>query len=253
MQIWRVVEKGYYPKDVENLTSSEVIDQQLDANAMHMLETAMANEGVEHLRALPNAKAAWDYLLAMYDGNESAKRSRKSALQRQVDHFIMKDGESPEDVHRRLKALVVDMIDVGFKDCDDDWIKGKLLQTLIPYNQNMVQNVQTRADYQDLTPNDVVGSFVTMNMLKESSDDVIARVNGMKRVSLALKATSYEEESHDNGALSYVPSEKEKWESHNECLALAQHNWWKKGDFRSNATKNKGREVKGHGCRLEGG
>jgi len=81
-----------------------------------------------------------------------------------------------------------------------------------------------------------------MNMLKESSDDVIARVNGMKRVSLALKATSYEEESHDNGALSYVPSEKEKWESHNECLALAQHNWWKKGDFRSNATKNRGRE-----------
>lgn len=242
MQIWRVVEKGFYPKDLENLTSSEVIDQQLDANAMHMLENAMVNEGVEHIRALPNAKAAWDYILAMYDGNTSMQRSRKSALQRQVDHFIMKEGESPDDVHRRLKALVVDMIDVGFKDCDDDWIKGKLLQTLIPYNQNMVQNIQTRTDYMDLTPNDIVGCFVTMNMLKESSDDVLARVNGMKRVSLALKATPYEEESNDDGALTYVPSEKEKWQSHNECLALAQHNWWKKGDFRSNATKNKGRE-----------
>lgn len=104
----------------------------------------------------------------------------------------------------------------------------KALQTLIPYNQNMVQNIQTRTDYMDLTPNDVVGSFVTMNMLKESSDDVIARVNGMKRVSLALKATSYEDESNDDSALNYVPSEKEKWQSHNECLALAQHNWWKK-------------------------
>ena len=42
----------------------------------------------------------------------------------------MKDGEVPKDVYRRLKALVVDMIDVGFKDCDDDWFKGKISSNL---------------------------------------------------------------------------------------------------------------------------
>ena len=127
MQIWRIIERGYYPKDINNLTSSEIIDEQLNAHAMHMLEKAMVNEGVEHIRSLPNAKEGWDYLLAMYDGNVSMQRSKKTLLQRQVDHFIMKDGEVPEDVYRRLKALVVDMKDVGFKDCDDDWFKGKFL------------------------------------------------------------------------------------------------------------------------------
>ena len=145
----------------------------------------------------------------MYDGNVSMKRSKKTILQRQVDHFIMKDGELPEDVYRRLKALMVDMLDAGFKDCDDDWFKGKFLQTLIPYNENSVQNVQIRTDYLDLTPNDVLGHFVTANLMKQSSDDVVARTNGIKRVSLALKATSYEEEeSSDHDASTYVASEK---------------------------------------------
>ena len=85
--------------------------------------------------------------------------------------------------------------------------------------------------------------FVQMNMLKNSSEDTIARVNGTRRASLALKAISHEEEeSSDDGASTYEPSEKEKRKSHSECLALAGLNWWKKGDFRSNATKNKRKE-----------
>ena len=120
MEVWRIIDKGYYPKDEKNLSSSDLIDQQLDANAQHMLERAMVNEGVEHIRSLPNAKAAWDHLLDMYDGNVAIKRAKRITIKRHVDNFILKDGESPEDVHRRLKVLMVDMKDCGFKDCDDD-------------------------------------------------------------------------------------------------------------------------------------
>ena len=64
---------------------------------MHMLERAMENEGVEHIRSLPNAKEAWDYLLDMYDGNVAIKRSKKTTMQRQVHNFILKDEETPEE------------------------------------------------------------------------------------------------------------------------------------------------------------
>ena len=65
IEVWRIIDKGYYPKDEKNLSSSDLIDQQLDATSMHMLERAMVNEGVDHIRSLPNAKAAWDHLLDM--------------------------------------------------------------------------------------------------------------------------------------------------------------------------------------------
>ena len=103
----------------------------------------------------------------------------------------MKDGETPEEVNRRLKVLMVDMKDCGFKDCDDDWFKEKFLQTLVPHNDNMVMNMQEMADYLDLSPNDVFSIFVQMNILKKSSEDTIAHVNGTKRASLALKAISH--------------------------------------------------------------
>ena len=54
-----------------------------------MLEKAMVNEGVEHIRKTRNAKEAWEYLLAMFDGNVSMQRSKKSLLQLQVDQFFM--------------------------------------------------------------------------------------------------------------------------------------------------------------------
>src|SRR5664279_3604476 len=37
MQLWRVIEQGYSPKDSNNLTSSEIIDKKLNALAMNML------------------------------------------------------------------------------------------------------------------------------------------------------------------------------------------------------------------------
>ena len=200
-----------------------------------MCSSDLANEGVEHIRSLENAKEAWDHLIDMYDGNINIQGSKKFIMQRQVDNFIMKDGEIPEDMFRRLKALVVDMRDCGFKDCDEDWVKEKFLQALIPYNEHMVMNVQSRADFLDLSPSDVLGVFITMNTMKKSSEDTIARANGMKRASLALQATSQEETSDDD-ASTYVASEKEKRKSHSECLDLANHNWWMKGDYRSNAT-----------------
>ena len=54
----------------------------------------------------------------------------------------MKDGEILEDMFRRLRALMVDMRDCGFKDCDEDWIKEKFLWPLIPYIEHLVMNVQ---------------------------------------------------------------------------------------------------------------
>jgi alpha-galactosidase len=105
MQLWRVIKNGYSLSDPDNLTSSEIIDEQLNASAMHMLEKSMANEGVDHIRSIKTAKEAWDYIVDLYDGNTSMQRSKKAILQQQVDDFIMKDGESRKNSTRDSNLL----------------------------------------------------------------------------------------------------------------------------------------------------
>jgi alpha-galactosidase len=98
VQLWRVIKDGFKPHDPKNLTPSEVVDEQLNATAKHMIQKAMTEDSVAHIRALNTAKEAWDYLVDLYDGNTSMKRSKKAILQQQVNDFIMKDEETPEEL-----------------------------------------------------------------------------------------------------------------------------------------------------------
>ena len=89
VQLWRVIKNGFNPHDPNNLTPSEVVDEQLNATAKHMLQKAMTKESVDHIWSFKTAKEAWDYLVALYEGNTSIQRSKKVILQQQVDDFIM--------------------------------------------------------------------------------------------------------------------------------------------------------------------
>src|SRR5664279_3147800 len=81
VQLWRVIKDGFKPHDPGNLTPSEIVDEKLNATAKHMLQKAMTEESVDHIRSLKTAKEAWDYLVDLYEGNMSIQRSNKAILQ----------------------------------------------------------------------------------------------------------------------------------------------------------------------------
>jgi hypothetical protein len=45
----------------------------------------------------------------------------------------MLDGETPEELHRRISALQVKLIDLGSTQCDWKWMKRKFIQALLPF------------------------------------------------------------------------------------------------------------------------
>ena len=98
----------------------------------------------------------------------------------------MQEDESPTDVFRRLTKLTVTMRENGKKDMDDEWVKAKLLKTLVPYNENMVMNLHARADYTKMSSNDILAQFVTYDTLKATSKSSINQPRVTKN--LALKA-----------------------------------------------------------------
>ena len=62
MHLWRVVLQGYNPVDPSNLTRQEEIDEQLDANAQFILESAMSVNDEDIVRNLKTTKDAWVHL-----------------------------------------------------------------------------------------------------------------------------------------------------------------------------------------------
>ncbi|KAK1683184.1 hypothetical protein QYE76_044032 [Lolium multiflorum] len=124
-KLWRIIEEGYSPRDPKKLTRRDVVDDQLNATAINMIHMAVTPKDRAHIRSLKTAKEAWDKLDKLFLGNASIQSSRFDEVNNMADNFVMIEGETPEEMYRRLIALAVQMQDLGATFVDDHWIKRK--------------------------------------------------------------------------------------------------------------------------------
>ena len=166
-ELWRIVEEGYYPIDPSNVTRREYADRQHNATALHMIQRSLTPKDLSHIRQFNIAKEAWDYLTALFIGNESIQASKFEEVSNECDSFVMNDDETPEEMYRRLKALSVAMLDLGATHTDDMWVKRKLIQALLPIDEVKCNTIKGRSDYRTMSSNVVLSEVVSMNSSKK--------------------------------------------------------------------------------------
>jgi hypothetical protein len=109
-ELWCVIKEGFKPYDPDNLSRREVVDQ-LNATTLHMIHLAITPKDQAHIRTCKTAKEARDKINALFVGNTSIQDSKFDDFST-ADGFVMNEGESIEDMYRRLTALVVQMRDL---------------------------------------------------------------------------------------------------------------------------------------------
>ncbi|KAK1653911.1 hypothetical protein QYE76_071716 [Lolium multiflorum] len=187
-ELWRIIEEGYSPRDPKNLTRREVVDDQLNATAINMIHMAVTPKDHAHIRSLKTAKEAWDKLDKLFLGNESIQSSRFDEVNNMADNFVMNEGESPEEMYRRLIALTVQMQDLGATFVGDHWTKRKFYNTLLPYEEVKWMAIRQNASFRAMTSDKVLSEF------SSNSDDT--------KVSFTKKPRAFiirEEYSSDEG------------------------------------------------------
>jgi hypothetical protein len=85
------------------------------------------------VRNITSTKEAWDALTNLFISNESIQKSKFDKASNEANNFAMLDGESPKELHRRLSALQVKLVDLGSTQCDGRWMKRKFFQALLPF------------------------------------------------------------------------------------------------------------------------
>jgi len=134
IELWNIIEQELYIGDPNNLTRREVVNSQLNATALHMIQQGLGTKDYPHIEHLSIAKEAWDALTVLFVGNESMRRNRYDALSNEVEGFYMKEGEDHEDMYRRLKTTATAFGNVGASHVDDAWIKRKYVSALMPFD-----------------------------------------------------------------------------------------------------------------------
>lgn len=190
--MWWIILRGHHPEDPSSLSPREEVDEQLNDTAFHMLRRAVPDDYQDSIALLKTDKQILDTLRETFEGNISVKRSRLALLKTEVSMFVRKDGETVDQVFRRLKSIVLDLRNYGCTWVDDNFIKDKFMCAMILTDDTMVTKIHQRMDFEQLTTNKIVSSFTTNSLLKAKSKqthDLVQGINSTNNLASKAKKT----------------------------------------------------------------
>src|SRR3954466_14945870 len=230
IELWNIIEHGLFIGDPNNMTRREVINKQLNATTLHMIQQGLGTKDYPHIEHLSIAKEAWDALTVLFVGNESMRRNRYDALSNEAKGFYMKEGEDHEDMYQRLKTTATAFRNVGASHVDDAWIKRKYVSALMPFEPTDLKSLQGRHNYHLMTSNEVMQEMAAFKVAAKNAKDARARDLGMSNViNVALKAKVVDHgdgDDSDEGLSMDHPDEVKI--AHGQYMAFYEENFWKK-------------------------
>lgn len=130
-------------------------------------------------------------------------------------------------MYRRLKALAITFRDLGATHVDDNWIKRKYINALLPFEPADLRILKNKHNFEKITSNDVMQEMDAFKVESRIADDTRARAIGMKRRgNLALKAHVVEEDEEDLRETKYEGhSEELKRDLHGHIALLTKSFW----------------------------
>jgi hypothetical protein len=162
--IWDVVEIGVQvpsPGD-EDYDSDEVAQiRHFNSQATTILLASLSREEYNKVQGLKSAKEIWDVLKTAHEGDEVTKITKRETIEGELGRFRLCQGEEPQDMYNRLKTLVNQVRNLGSTKWDDHEMVKVILRSLVFLNPTQVQLIRGNPRYTLMSPEEVIGNFMS--------------------------------------------------------------------------------------------
>jgi hypothetical protein len=217
--IWDIVEYGaQVPKVGDKDYDSEEVDQirHFNSQATTILLASLSREEYNKVQGLKSAKEIWDVLKIAHEGDEVTKITKRETIEGELGRLMLNQGEEPQAMYNRLKTLVNQVRNLGSTKWDDHEMVKVILRSLVFYPTQVQLN---RGDprYKLMSPEEVIGKFVSFELIIKGSKQIIERgaTSTSEVQPVAFKATK---EKREESMLSRLPIDTSKLD--NEEMAL---------------------------------
>jgi hypothetical protein len=149
------------------------------------------------VQGLKSAKDIWDTLKTAHEGDEVTKITKRETIKGELGRFRLRQGEEPQDMYNRLKTLVNQVRNLGSKKWDDhEMVKVIILRLLVFLNPTQVQLIRGNPRYTLITPEEVIGNFVSFELMIKGSKKIneLDGPSTSEAQPVAFKATEKKEE-----------------------------------------------------------
>jgi hypothetical protein len=145
------------------------------------------------------------------------KITKRETIEGELGRFWLHQGEEPQEMYNRLKTLVNQVRNLGSKKWDDHEMVKVILRSLVFLNPTQVQLIRGDPRYTLMSPEEVIGKFVSFELMIKGSKKIIEQdgPSTPEAQPVAFKAT---EEKKEESTSSRLPIDASKLD--NEEMAL---------------------------------
>jgi hypothetical protein len=192
--IWEIVENGMH---FDSTDSPMFINEQIHKNAQAttVLLASLCRDEYHKVSGLDNAKQIWDTLRISHEGNDVTMLTKMELVEGELGRFAMIRGEEPTQTYNRLKTLVNKIRSYGSTRWTDHDVVRLMLRSFTVLDPHLVNNIRENPRYTKMSPEEILGKFVSGRMMIKEARYVDEALNGPihEPQAIALKATSSKE------------------------------------------------------------
>jgi hypothetical protein len=220
--IWVTVEYGaQVPKVGDKDYDSEEVDQirHFNSQATTILLASLSREEYNKVQGLKSAKEIWDMLKTAHEGDEVTKITKRETIAGELGRFVLNQGEEPQAMYNRLKTLVNQVRNLESTKWDDHEMVKVILRSLVFLNPMQVQLIHGDPRYKLMSPEEVIGKFVSFELMIKGSKQIIERgaTSTPEVQPVAFKAT---EEKKEESTSSRLPIDASKLDNEEMTLII---------------------------------
>jgi hypothetical protein len=220
--IWDIVEFGVQVPSIgdKDYDADEVIQiQHINSQATTILLASLSPEEYNKVQGLKSAKEVWDVLKTTHEGDEVTKITKRETIEGELGQFRLNQGEDPQAMYKRLKTLVNQVRNLGSTKWDDHEMVKVILRSLVFLNPTQVQLIRGDPRYTLMSPEEVIGKFVSFELMIKGSKKIIEQgaSSTPEAQPVAFKAT---EEKKEDSTPSRVPIDASKLDNEEMTLII---------------------------------
>jgi hypothetical protein len=176
--IWEIIEFGAQVPSIgdEGYDSDEVAQiRHFNSQATTILLASLSREEYNKMQGLKSAKEIWDVLKTAHEGDEVTKITKRETIEGELGRFVLNQGEEPQAMYSQLKTLVNQVRNLGSTKWDDHEMVKVILRSLVFLNPTQVKLIRGDPRYKLMSPEEVIGKFVSFELMIKGSKQIIER------------------------------------------------------------------------------
>jgi hypothetical protein len=150
------------------------------------------------------------------------KITKQETIEGELGRFILNKGEEPQAMYNRLKTIVNQVCNLGSTKWDDHEMVKVILRSLVFCNPTQVQLIPENSRYEQMSPEEVIGKFVSFEVMVKDSKHIVKLEQGGTSTPevqpVAFKAT--EEKKEEPTATKRLPIDASKLDNEEMTLII---------------------------------